>query len=206
MKYLDLQNRYQAIQEGKKKFMADEISYIKNALVANGEIEDTRLDTIHLNSLEQDYPEVVKVDNTPIRIKKLYLENDDIKFVGIRGNKNECSVHHFFLDMMDMEHIETAAGFVNRMMVLQGETNMYSLLVVYAYDNPKKINPVVLQNMTDEQIWHELNQLPKNCRQIYQLKGRMQKFPEMTEFIQDFNENSFWRHYAVNIMLKEKFL
>lgn len=81
MRYLDLQNRYNSIQESKKKFMEDEISYIKNALKANGEIEDTRLNVINLDRLEQDYPECIIVSEFPMRIKKVYMDGEDIKFV-----------------------------------------------------------------------------------------------------------------------------
>lgn len=105
-----------------------------------------------------------------------------------------------------MEHVENAARFINRILILQGETNMYSLLVIYAHDNPLKLSPVVLERKSDEEIWAEIQKLSSNKRKVYQLKGRVQKYPNFADFIQTFNDDSFWKHYAVNIMLKEKFL
>lgn len=206
MRYLDLQNRYSAIQEGKKRFLKDEVFYIKNALKANGDLEDTRLEVIQLDRLEQDYPDCVMVSGFPMRIKKIYLKDDDIKFIGVCDGEYKGKTHHLFLDTDNVEHVENAARFVNRILTLQGETNMYSLLVVYTQDNPLKINPVVLDGKSDEEVWTEIQKLSNNHRRVYQMKGRLQKFPNFAEFIQDFNEGSFWKYYAINIMLKEKHL
>lgn len=181
------------------------LNYIVCTLKSNDNHIDSPHGTVRLDSLDDDYPYIVNVAGKKMHLLGVSLVKE--KDVRIKVCNAETSrIHSLLLETDDMENLEMTAAFINHTLVEIGETNLYTLLVVYSCNNSRQIYPSTLKGLDDSEAWVKLMGLKNHEVRVFQMKGPKMRFMDFSQFIIQMNEDGMGGYYAIELHLKEKYL